>query len=123
MLSLNILSAYHSQIENAPAALPYKDQSSVLLKYKLGRRTLENTYFTFVRPKLEYANIIWDDCTEANKLKLENFNSFLPELVLGPREAQVMLLYNETSWPTLSSRRNNVKMKFMHGVVYGKAPY
>ena len=24
--------------------------------------------------------------------------------------------------PTRSSRRNNVKMKFMHGVVHGKAP-
>ena len=54
---------------------------------------MENTYFTFVRPKLEYASIIWDDCTEADKLKLENFNSFLPELVLGPREAQVISCY------------------------------
>ena len=42
------------------------------LKYKLDRRTLENIYFTFVRPRLEYASIIWDDCTEADKLKLEN---------------------------------------------------
>ena len=41
------------------------------LKYKLDR-TLENIYFTFVRPRLEYASIIWDDCTEADKLKLEN---------------------------------------------------
>ena len=41
-------------------------------KYKVDRRTLENIYFTFVRPKLEYASIIWDDCTEGNKLNLEN---------------------------------------------------
>ena len=93
------------------------------LKYKLNRRTLENIYFTFVRPKLEYASIIWDDCTEGNKLKLENVQLGFARVVTGAkRGTSHELLYNETSWPTLSSRRNNVKMKFMHGVVHGKAP-
>ena len=93
------------------------------LKYKLDRRTLENIYFTFVRPKLEYASIIWDDCTEGNKLKLENVQLGFARVVTGAkRGTSHELLYNETSWPTLSSRRNNVKMKFMHGVVHGKAP-
>ena len=63
------------------------------LKYKLDRRTLENIYFTFVRPKLEYASIIWDDCTEGNKLKLENVQLGFAELLLGLREAQVMSYY------------------------------
>ena len=93
------------------------------LKYKLDRRTLENIYFTFVRPKLEYASIIWDDCTEGNKLKLENVQLGFARVVTGAkRGTSHELLYNETSWPTLSSRRNNVKIKFMHGVVHGKAP-
>ena len=93
------------------------------LKYKLDRRTLENIYFTFVHPKLEYASIIWDDCTEGNKLKLENVQLSFARVVTGAkRGTSHELLYNETSWPTLSSRRNDVKMKFMHGVVHGKAP-
>ena len=65
--------------------------------YKLDRGTLENIYFNFVHPKLEYASIILDDCTATNKLKLENFNSVLPELLLGPREARHELVYDETS--------------------------
>ena len=93
------------------------------LKYKLDRRTLENIYFTFVRPKLEYASIIWNDCTEGNKLKLENVQLGFARVLTGAkRGTSHELLYKETSWPTLCSRRNNVKMKFMHGVVHGKAP-
>ena len=93
------------------------------LKYKLDRRTLENIYFTSVRPKLEYASIIWDDCIEGDILKLENVQLGFARIVTGAkRGTSHELLYDETSWPTLSSRRNNVKMKFMHGVVHGKAP-
>ena len=55
------------------------------LKYKLDRRTLENIYFTFVRPKLEYASIIWDDCIEGDKLKLENVQLGFARIVTGPR--------------------------------------
>ena len=83
---------------------------------------MENIYFTFVRPKLEYASIIWDDCIEGDKLKLENVQFGFARIVTGAkRGTSHELLYDETSWLTPSSRRNNVKMKFMHGVSYGKA--
>ena len=42
------------------------------LKYKLDRKTLEIIYLTFVRPKLEYGSILFDDCTEQDKTRLEN---------------------------------------------------
>ena len=32
------------------------------LKYKLDRKTLEIIYMSFIRPILEYADIIWDNC-------------------------------------------------------------
>ena len=32
------------------------------LKYKLDRKTLENIYMSFIRPTVEYADIIWDNC-------------------------------------------------------------
>jgi hypothetical protein len=31
------------------------------LKFILDRKTLEQIYFTFVRPLLEYADVIWDN--------------------------------------------------------------
>ena len=68
------------------------------LKYKLDRRTLENIYFTFAHPMLEYANIIWDDCTEDDKLTLENVQLIFARVVTGAKGGTSHeLLYDETS--------------------------
>ena len=32
------------------------------LKFQLDRKSLQIMYFSFVRPILEYADIIWDNC-------------------------------------------------------------
>ena len=33
------------------------------LKFRLNRKSLETIYFSFIRPLLEYADVIWDNCT------------------------------------------------------------
>ena len=40
------------------------------LKYDLERKSLETIYKSFVRPLLEYANIIWDNSTHQKKTEL-----------------------------------------------------
>jgi hypothetical protein len=42
------------------------------LKFKVDRKSLEHMYFSYVRPILEYADVIWDNCP--NYLK-----EFVPE--------------------------------------------
>ena len=45
------------------------------LKFKLDRRSLQTIYFSFIRPLLEYADVVWDNCTryEVNDLeKIQN---------------------------------------------------
>jgi hypothetical protein len=32
------------------------------LKFRLKREYLENIYFTFIRPILEYSSEVWDNC-------------------------------------------------------------
>ena len=41
------------------------------LKFKLDRRSLQTIYFSFIRPLLEYADVIWNNCAqyESNELK------------------------------------------------------
>ena len=41
------------------------------LKFMLDRDSLNKIYISFVRPTLEYANIVWDNCTqyEANAIE------------------------------------------------------
>ena len=37
------------------------------LKYQLDRRALQTMHFSFVRPILEYADVIWDNCFDSDK--------------------------------------------------------
>ena len=41
------------------------------LKFILDRKSLQTIYFTFVRPILEYSDIIWDNCTQYEKDELD----------------------------------------------------
>ena len=39
------------------------------IKYKLSRKTLNNIYISYIRPVLEYAAVVWNDCTAYKKKK------------------------------------------------------
>ena len=41
------------------------------LKFQLNRKSLQTIYFSFIRTLLEYADVVWDNCTqyEANELE------------------------------------------------------
>ena len=41
------------------------------LKYEIDRKSLEIIYTTFTRPILEYADVIWDNCSDYEKQELE----------------------------------------------------
>jgi hypothetical protein len=47
---------------------------NILRKFKfiLYRKTLEKIYFTFVRPLIEYADVIWDNMSISLNIKIEN---------------------------------------------------
>ena len=50
------------------------------LKNRLDRNTLDHIYKAFVRPKLEFASIIWADCTKGINIFLKGVNQILQEL-------------------------------------------
>ena len=41
------------------------------LKFQLDRKSLETIYIAFIRPLLEYADVIWDNCSQYKKDDLE----------------------------------------------------
>ena len=41
------------------------------LKFVVHRSSLENMYFCFIRPTLEYDDVVWDNCTNALKQDIE----------------------------------------------------
>ena len=34
------------------------------LKFKLDRKSLQTIYFSFIRPLIEYADVVWNNCTQ-----------------------------------------------------------
>jgi hypothetical protein len=55
------------------------------LKYSLDRSTLYTIYMSYIRPKLEYGSIVWDDCCDYNKEKLERIQLACARIITGAK--------------------------------------
>ena len=49
------------------------------LKFKLNRKSLETIYLTFIRPNLEYGDVLWDNCSQYEKKNLKKNRTKQPE--------------------------------------------
>lgn len=93
------------------------------LKYILDRKSLQKLYFSFVRPVLEYADIIWDNIPEYLVNKIESIQLEAARIVTGGnRLASRHLLYKETGWEPLSKRRENHRLIQLHKIFHNMAP-
>ena len=69
------------------------------LKYKLDRATLEKLYFAFIRSKLEYANIVWDNCSRYLSDLLEGVQYRAAKIVSrGIQRTSHDIIYRELGW-------------------------
>ena len=81
------------------------------LKYRLKRDYLEKIYLVFIRPILEYASEVWDNCGQANCNRLEKIQIEAGRIVTGLSiYASFDSIYKETGWETLSTRRKVKKL-------------
>lgn len=56
------------------------------LKHKIDRQSLERLYIAFIRPILEYGNIIWDNCTQEESDLIESVQQAAARIVTGLRK-------------------------------------
>ena len=81
------------------------------LKFQIDRKSLQTMYFSFIRPVIEYSDIVWDNCTQTLKEKLEKINIEAARIVTGATKlTSLKLLYKESGWPTLEKRREEHKL-------------
>jgi hypothetical protein len=94
------------------------------LKYKLDRLSLERIYIGFIRPLLEYGDIVWDLPGESLK-PLETIQLNAARIVTGATaKSRSEGLYRETGWEPLHSRREFHRLSLYYKIVNGKAsPY
>ena len=94
-----------------------------MLKYSLDRNSLEKLYFGFIRPILEYGNIVWDNCTNQESDLIESVQYEAARIVTGMRRGTSRLkLYNELGWDSLRERRKKQKIIFVYKSLNGYLP-
>ena len=77
------------------------------LKYMLCRKSLEIIYTSFIRPVLEYSDIVWCNCTSDEKDQIEKIQNECARIVTGATKlVSIEALLTETGWETLADRRH-----------------
>ena len=78
------------------------------LKYNLDRKSLETICIVFIRLLLEYADVLWDNCTQAEKQDFEKIQLEAARIATGATKlVSIQSLSDEIDWEELESRRKN----------------
>ena len=103
--------SWHEHIDYIKAKAWQRINTMRRLKFDLDRKSLQIIYFSFIRPLLEYADIVWNKCTQYESLGLEQIQYEAARIVTGAtRLVSINSLLTETGWETLSARRKNHKL-------------
>lgn len=85
------------------------------LKFVLSRPCLEKMYISFIRPILEYANVVWDNCSNELKNDLEAVQNEAARIITGATKlCNIEALLYDLRWETLASRRRKHKLILMY---------
>lgn len=77
----------------------------------------------FIRPILEYGDIVWDNLTNLQSQKIENIQLEAARIITGGTKLTSHAnLYKETGWQTLSCRRKHHKIIKFQKIVNNITP-
>ena len=95
------------------------------LKFKLDRRSLQTIYFSFIRPVIEYSDVVWDNCTRYEANELEKIQIEAARIVTDATKlVSIDSLYSETGWEIiiksldpLRAKKTFIRKKLGHTMV------
>ena len=122
-LILNKSCSWHEHIEEISSKARKRVNILRKLKYQLDRNTLQISYFSFIRPILEYADIVWDNCTQYEKNELEKIQIEAAMIVTGTtRSCSNEKILEEAGWDSLETRREKHRLITFHKMVHQNSP-
>ena len=81
------------------------------IKFKLDRKSLETIYTAFIRPLLEYGDVIWDNCPQYEKQELEKIQLEAARIATGTTKLiSITALYKDVGWKSLEQSRQTHKL-------------
>jgi len=90
------------------------------LKFRLPRNVLETLYKSYIRPCLEYADVIWHGTTSEQSNLIERIQYHCSIVVTGAiRGSSYLLCRQELGWETLSDRRHVHRLCLFFKIVNG----
>lgn len=93
------------------------------LKYKLNRASLNSLYKSHVRPLMEYADVIWDGCSEGEANILETVQYEAARVVTGAMKGtNKRRLLNELCWEDMKTRRLAHKLILFYKITNSLTP-
>ena len=92
-------------------------------KYTLSRKSLEVMYTSFILPIFDYADIIWDGCTELQANRLESLHLDALRTIIGAvRGTSHDKIYQESGFCALKERRRRHKILQYFKILHGLCP-
>ena len=92
-------------------------------KYRLNRKALEIMYKSFILPIFDYADVIWDNCSEQSSNSLENLHLEAIRIIIGAvRGTSHQKLYQESGFCSLKERRRRHKIVYYYKIINGMCP-
>ena len=93
------------------------------VKHFLNRSSLERMYFSFIRPLLEYSDVVWDNCTETLKHEIEAVHNEAARIVTGATKyCNIQKLLCDLKWETLAARRRKHRLILLYKMLNGLSP-
>ena len=115
--------SWHSHVENIKSKAWNRINIMRRLKFTLDRKSLETIYFSFVRPILEYADVLWDNCTNNEKEELDKIQNEAARIATGATKlASIANLKKETGWEPLALRRRKHKLILFYKMTQNLTP-
>ena len=86
------------------------------LKFLLDRESLQIIYTSFIRPILEYSNIVWDNITQYEVIALQKIQNEAVRIVTGATKlvSIIDILNREIGWESLQDRRSKHKLCMLY---------
>ena len=93
------------------------------LKFRLDRKSLETIYTAFIRPLIEYGDVIRDNCTLCEKRELDKIQNETARIATGAtRLVSIANLYQEIGWDSLEKRRADHKLTLFYKMTHNVTP-
>ncbi len=112
-LTLSEDGSWHQHINAIVSSASKVLGSMRMLKFKIKRQSLNQIYISYLRPILEYASIVCDNCAIYEKNILDKIQYDAARIVTGlTRSVSINNLLKEIGWVSLSDRRKLQKLNF-----------